>query len=181
MKKSIFLSVAVLFICIFCVRCETSKEEMPRDRDIDYFSHLNNHIRVNKNDANIIFDLFGTRSQGNVSYKITASLPDENLEIISYLYIDKLSSGYLFEHYTEDKLLIASMQCDNNFILEDVYIPDYVETRGFRFWWACTQIEYQKTKQQQSEMGMVMDICSDWLPMATINGVMAGLYCMGTK
>lgn len=143
---------------------------------------LPQHDAITFND--VYFDLNNvapqTRINSGKEYQIIATKGD--IRIITYLFIDKIDDGYLFEHYTEDRQLIASIQCDHNLMIEAIYIEELPETRGFRFWWACTQIEYYKMKKyQETEGGMMMDIAKDWLPMSTINSVAAGLYCMGIK
>lgn len=36
-------------------------------------------------------------------------------------------------NYTEDTRLIASIQCDHNLMIEDIYIEELPEPRGFVF------------------------------------------------
>lgn len=150
----------------------------------DYTAKLPQHDAVVYDDIRFSLNNIAssTRTLSGKEYKIVASNEEMDITMISYLFIDKIDGGYLFEHYTEDKRLIASIQCNENLMIEDIFIESLPETRGLRFWWVCTQARYNEMrKYRETEGGMWMDIANDWLPMSTISAIASGLYCMGTK
>ncbi len=165
-------------LCIALHSCNGDQETLAELPHKDYMAKLPEQSTLIYN--GILFNACqnATRSPNGKQYEISAQKGE--IKIVSYLFIDKINGGYLFEHYTEDRQLIASIQCNDNLKIEDIYIEPIPDTRGFRFWWGCTQQEYYKTKKYQEECdSMWMDLAADWLPMATINAVAAGLFCLG--
>lgn len=180
MKK--YFSLIILMITTILSGCE--ENSINGDKTSDYMSNLKDHIVIKQDNAKLTFDSQSntvTRYAHTKEYKIVATDPKVNTQFISYLTITKSDNHYLFEHYTEDLDLIATIKCNLQLLIEDVYIEQSVsETRGLRGWWICTRIEYDKIKAEQAEKNnMLLDICSDYLPMATINSAISALYCMG--
>lgn len=161
--------------------CE--KNNVDENKTFDYMSNLKDHIVIKQDNAKLTFDSQSstvTRYAYTKEYKIVAADPNINVQFTSYLTITKSDDHYLFEHYTENLDLIAAIKCDLQLLIEDIYIESIPETRGLRGWWVCTRIEYNKIKAEQAEKNsMFLDICNDYLPMATINSTISALYCMG--
>ncbi len=162
--------------------CENNS--IVEDNTSEYMNNLKDHIKIECDNAKLTFDSQSntvTRYAHTKEYKIVATDPKANIRFVSYLTITKSEDHYLFEHYTESLDLIAAIKCNSQLMIEDVYIEQSIpETRGLRGWWICTRIEYDKIKAEQAEKNnMFLDICGDYLPMATINSAISALYCMG--
>lgn len=178
--------------CLFISHCRyrinlhgCDEQSIPiKSMSQDYTAKLPQHDAVVYDDIRFSLNNIAssTRTLSGKEYKIVASNDEMDITMISYLFIDKIDGGYLLEHYTEDKRLIASIRCNENLMIEDIFIESLPETRGLRFWWVCTQARYNEMrKYRETEGGMWMDIANDWLPMSTISAIASGLYCMGTK
>lgn len=141
-------------------------------------------ITIEQLNSNICFSntaSYQTRTGDNVKeYEIAATTTDKKTYLINNLIIEETSNNIISQHYTEEMELIASIECDKKLYIQNIEINELTTTRSLRGWWVCTQIEYHKTKAQQAAKdSMILDICSDFLPMAVINATISGLYCMG--
>ena len=147
-------------------------------------SKLNDNIIIENNNSTIQFinnATYQTRTGLEVKeYEITAKINDSNTILSNNFIIEELNDGILFQHFTEQMEPIATIRCDYNLNIVEMDIHEIEETRSLRGWWVCTQIEYHKTKEDlEAKDNMILDVCSDWIPIATINAVLSDLYCMG--
>ncbi len=163
--------------------CDT--EDRNADSRDDYFENLKDHVIVDKSIATLECSkeqVYKTRTQEEVVYTIVARRTDCDLELVSQLYIVKSEQGYRFEHYTDDDLLLGIIECDFNLNIKRIEVEDQISTRGWNYWWVCTQYQYHKSKAELEESeSMVLDVACDWLPCNTLNAALSGLYCMGVN
>lgn len=173
----------LLLLSFFLLTC-CSYNDNYQSIEFDYMSHLKDVITIEQLNSTICFSntaSYQTRTGDNVKeYEIAATTTDKKTYLINNLIIEETSNSIIFQHYTEEMELIASIECDKKLYIQNIEINELTTTRSLRGWWVCTQIEYHKTKEQQTAKdSMILDICSDFLPMAVINATISGLYCMG--